>query len=234
MKPDAMIAGSWALVPVKDPGAAKTRLSGVLSGPERTALQRAMLHDVLVALSQARQLAGIAVIGGDHEIAAAARRQGARIIDEPAPGGGLNAAIEAGVEHLCRSGARIVAVIPADLPLADPVEIDRAVTAAIDHRITVLVPDQRRQGTNALIFHTEAMPRFAFGEDSFRKHATASDNATPVLVLPLASLAFDIDLPADLTELAALRQRIAGGHTARLLSCLAPRFCRIETTEEKA
>ena len=62
MSRDLALPVVWALVPVKDPARAKTRLAPVLSADQRAALQRAMLADVLAALGRARTLAGIAVI----------------------------------------------------------------------------------------------------------------------------------------------------------------------------
>jgi 2-phospho-L-lactate guanylyltransferase len=49
--------GIWAVVPVKDIRDAKQRLASVLAPHERAALFRAMLHDVLSALSGAEGLA---------------------------------------------------------------------------------------------------------------------------------------------------------------------------------
>jgi 2-phospho-L-lactate guanylyltransferase len=89
-------AGAWALVPVKAPGDAKMRLSPVLSPDERAALQRAMLSDMLAALSRAASLAGVAVISPDRDVAAVAGRHGAAFIAERPATGDLNGAVAAG------------------------------------------------------------------------------------------------------------------------------------------
>ena len=52
----------WAVVPVKNLQDAKQRLASVLSAGERLELFRAMLEDVLSALSECRGLAGVASI----------------------------------------------------------------------------------------------------------------------------------------------------------------------------
>ena len=52
----------WAVVPVKELGAAKQRLAGALDAALRRALALAMLEDVLEALAGARGLAGIIVV----------------------------------------------------------------------------------------------------------------------------------------------------------------------------
>ena len=73
----------WAVVPIKHLGAAKQRLADALARPDRRRLTLAMADDVLAALSGVPGLAGVAVISGDPEVAALARRYGARHIPEP-------------------------------------------------------------------------------------------------------------------------------------------------------
>ncbi len=77
----------WALVPVKDLAGAKKRLSPVLSSGERQGLYRAMLSDVLRALSSTASLDGIALITKDAEAELMAAEYGASVIAEAENGG---------------------------------------------------------------------------------------------------------------------------------------------------
>lgn len=216
--------GAWVLVPVKALSGAKRRLAPALSTDQRARLQLAMLADVLAAAGEARGIAGIAVVTADPQVAEMARHRGARVIEEGASAG-LNAAVAAGVAALARMGADTVVVVAADLPLAVAEDIALTAARATDAGVTVAVPDRARKGTNALAFPAAAPPRFAFGTDSLLAH-TAGPGA---IALPLASLALDIDTPADLTVLATCDD--AGRHTSAMLPELA-RLLAIHSARE--
>ncbi|MFM7691701.1 MAG: 2-phospho-L-lactate guanylyltransferase, partial [Alphaproteobacteria bacterium] len=74
----------WVILPVKEMAGAKQRLASLLSPAERVALMQVMLRDVLMALSAAQGLAGIAVVTLDPFAQALAEAHGARIITEGA------------------------------------------------------------------------------------------------------------------------------------------------------
>src|SRR5690606_38624625 len=107
---------------------------------------------------------------GDRCSGETARRHGARYFAESPEAGDLNRAVEIGVGRLRELDAQVIAVIPADLPLIDPAELDHAVREAIRLDATVVVPDWHGKGTNALIFPASAPPVFEFGPGSFQRH----------------------------------------------------------------
>ena len=55
-----------SLVPMKDLGDAKQRLSAVLNEAERMGLVYAMLRDVIIALQHAKEVKDIAIIAHDR------------------------------------------------------------------------------------------------------------------------------------------------------------------------
>ena len=207
----------WALVPVKAPIWAKTRLADLLSDSERADLQWAMLQDVLDQLLAARELAGVAIVCPDPRIQALAQTRGVRVIGDEPPRGGLNAALALGTERLRQTGADLVAILPGDVPMLDAADIDRAILCAIHGDATVVVPDTDLEGTNALVFRTERTPQFQFGKNSFSLHSQDVANG-PVKTLRLKSIARDIDWPDDLTALRRLR---GGGAAPQTNSVLA-------------
>ena len=87
----------WAILPVKEMVGAKQRLAPLLSPEERVALMQVMLRDVLVALSAAQGLAGIAVVTMDSWAQALAQKYGARIITEGAQEGHTGSVTAAGL-----------------------------------------------------------------------------------------------------------------------------------------
>src|SRR6185437_3655543 len=87
--------GIWAVVPIKDTTAAKQRLADAAPAKIRQALALAMAEDVLSALAEARDLAGIVVVTVDPTASALAGRYGARVKTEGALDGHTGAVIAA-------------------------------------------------------------------------------------------------------------------------------------------
>lgn len=207
----------WALIPVKAPIWAKTRLADVLSESERAELQWAMLQDVLDQLLAAKELAGVAIVCPDKRLQVLAQARGVRVIGDEPQRGGLNAAVALGTEQLKQAGADLVAILPGDVPMLDAADIDRAILCAIHDDATVVVPDTNLEGTNALVFYTDCAPRFQFGKNSFSRHSQNASNR-PVRTLRLPSILRDIDWPDDLN---ALWRRRADGTAPKTNSVLA-------------
>jgi 2-phospho-L-lactate guanylyltransferase len=197
-------AGTWAVVVARADATAKTRLAPVLGPAERAALARAMLSDVLAACAGAG-LAGTAAV-----VSAADGPPPAPVgvLVVPDPGGGMNAAVRAGVLAAADAGAEAVLVLPGDVPLARPGDL-RAVVAAADglRRALVVVPDHAGTGTNALLLRPPDLVTTAFGAGSAVRHLAAGAAAgAAVRRLPVPSLANDVDTPSDLAALRSLDQ----------------------------
>ena len=105
----------WAVVPVKEMQDAKQRLAGFLAPAERRALVKAMLADVLEALSAVSLLDGVLVVTRDPEAARCAASAGAMVLDEIGEEG-LNAALEQASAYLTAQGTRGIVVVPGDVP----------------------------------------------------------------------------------------------------------------------
>jgi 2-phospho-L-lactate guanylyltransferase len=189
-----------AIVPVKRFPEAKQRLTPGIDEGRRIALVAAMLEDVLSAIAAARTIERTIVVSGDpvaQEIAASAS---AEVVPDPADEGHVEAAL-AGIARAEVEGAECVVLLPGDCPLLDPRELDRLLTGVPDPYVAI-VPDRHGEGTNALVLTTPAAIRPAFGEGSRARHVAAAREAgVPFAVEELASLALDLDTPADLVAL---------------------------------
>jgi 2-phospho-L-lactate guanylyltransferase len=205
-----------AIVPVKRFPGAKQRLTPGIDEERRIALVAAMLEDVLEAIAAARAIERTIVVSGDpvaQEIAASAA---AEVVPDPADEGHVEAAL-AGIARAEVEGAECVVLLPGDCPLLDPRELDRLLTGVPDPYVAI-VPDRHGDGTNALVLTPPTAIRPAFGEGSRARHVGAAREAgVPYAVEELASLALDLDTPADLV---ALTRRIEGSRGA------APRTAR--------
>lgn len=176
------------LVPIKAFGAAKGRLAEVLDVDERAALARRMAARVLAAAAPLP----VVVVTADPEVRAFAAEHGADVAADP--GGGLDAAVTAGVAYAAALGFEEVVVAHADLPFAAGLA---ALTGSTD--ACTLVPDRREDGTNVLVVPTAAGFRFAYGPGSFARHVAEAERlGLAVRAVRDARLGWDVDLPEDL------------------------------------
>lgn len=187
-----------AVVPVKDPGNAKQRLAAVLDQPARTALFRAMLEDVLEALSGATSLAGIMLVTRDTEVVALAERYGAECLIEPA-NRGHTAAVELAARALAGRGAGTLLQVPGDIPGVTAEEIEAVVAAHASAPAVTITPSRDHRGSNAVLCSPPDVFPFRFGDDSFLPHlAAARAIGIEPAVVEHAGLGLDIDTPGDL------------------------------------
>jgi len=189
-----------AVVTIKRFADAKQRLASGMDDKRRAALAAAMMGDVLEAIGEARTVERTVVVTGDpvaQEIAAAAH---AKVVPDPADEGHVEAAL-GGIASATVDGANCVVLLPGDCPLLDPRELNRLLTGVPDPYVAV-VPDRHGTGTNALVLSPPDVIRPAFGDGSRDLHVTAAREAgIPYAVEELASLALDLDTPADLIAL---------------------------------
>lgn len=190
-------------VPVKDLVNAKQRLVGALSPPERMALARAMLHDVLRGLAEAPVDARW-IVTRDAEVTAIARDFGADVVREDA-NRGHTAAVAAAQAEAARAGADVFATIPGDVPCVTAGEIEALVTRATGGGpVAVFAPSHSGHGTNGVALAPPAAMPLTFGEPSFDNHLrTARERRVEAHVLALPGLGLDVDGPGDLALLLA-------------------------------
>jgi 2-phospho-L-lactate guanylyltransferase len=196
-----------AIIPVKRFGAAKQRLLEALDRPQRAAIVKAMLADVLTAIAAAERVERVIVVTGEGRAERLAlhhaRRQSLplEVFRDPDDAGHSEAAT-LGIVRARALGATCVALLPADCPLLDARELDLALERMRPGRVAV-VPDRHGTGTNALLLSPADAIGPAFGEGSCERHADRGRRAgLAVAVEPLPSLALDLDTPADLLALA--------------------------------
>lgn len=203
--------GIWAVVPVKDTAAAKTRLGPALPAHLRPAFFLAMLEDVLAALAGARGLAGRLLVTTDAAAMRLASRYGAACIADGAADGHTGA-VAAAARRLAREGAAGMLTLPGDVPLVTAGEIEQLIAAHRPAPSFTIAPSHDKQGSNAILVSPPDAVKLRFGDDSFFPHLAAAEacGIRPT-VLHLAGLALDIDNPADLLHFVRLGSRTRAG-----------------------
>jgi 2-phospho-L-lactate guanylyltransferase len=196
-----------AILPVKRFTRAKQRLGASVADPLREDLARAMVGDVLVALSQTTSIERMIVVTGEDSVAAASRYLGALVVQDTAEES-QSAAVALGIERALAEGFERVLCVPGDCPALNPAELDSLLGGGALG--VTIVPDRHGTGTNGLLLKPpDAIPP-SFGPDSCERHlalARAAEATCRIERPP--SLLLDIDTGADL---AALRERLSSAH----------------------
>jgi 2-phospho-L-lactate guanylyltransferase len=220
----------WAIIPAKDPSAAKSRLATRLSPNLRRALSLRLLERTVRVVDATPEVHRWMVVSNAPEPLALARRLGGLAIHElrpdAAPDGAvatteamartghqlerrLNAALQQATAVAERSGATALLILHADLLLLTSEALSAFVGdgAAVQggERGVTIAPDRHSQGTNALLLRPPGVIQFAFGRHSYTRHlALASEAGAATTVHNDPQFAIDLDTPEDLDLLYTL------------------------------
>lgn len=195
--------GAWALVPFKAAGA-KRRLTALLSEDERQDLSRAMLRDVLTALSACPAIDGVLLVSRDADAAALAGEFGARVFaDSAADLSGAVTQASAFAARRLRAGTTLF--VPGDVPLIRPADVAAVLRG---HQRATLVPDRNDVGTNAAASSPPNAFEYLFDGKSFKPHLAAAERAgITARVVRRRAFGLDVDTAAELAAVAAARHR---------------------------
>ena len=191
-----------AVIPMKNLVVAKQRLSGILSAVERRQLSLEMLLDVITTLKRVDGLDTVAVISRDPHIMDLARTRNVRVLHDTESC--VNTALAVTARVLSAERCETMLIVPGDVPLTTPAEIEKILETRDTGFPVTLVPDRRRIGTNALSCSPPTAITPCFGQHSLMRHQKAAKEAgLPSTVLELSELALDIDIPEDVLALKA-------------------------------
>jgi 2-phospho-L-lactate guanylyltransferase len=197
-------AGIWAVIPVKETLGAKQRLSAGVPAHLRQELALTMLEDVLAAVSQAQDLAGIAIVTLDAKASRLAQAYGARILTGGARAGHTGA-VAAAARELAAEGAGGMMQLPGDIPLATPGEFSHVLSMHRAAPSFTIVPSHDDFGSNTVVVSPPAAVPLTFGDDSFFPHLrTAKLYGIEPTVVRLPGIGRDIDKPEDLSVFARM------------------------------
>ena len=181
-----------AVIPIRAFALGKARLAASLDGAERAALGRRWAEQVVHAAGAVP----IVVVSSDPDVRVWATDLGLDLLDDP---GSLDGAARAGRDQLRDRGCGRVVVAHADLPRAHDLA---RLTRDGSQPVVALVPCHRDDGTPVLSVPAAVDFRFAYGPDSFRRHAAEARRlGLGLRVVRDPDLAFDVDVPDDLVAL---------------------------------
>jgi 2-phospho-L-lactate/phosphoenolpyruvate guanylyltransferase len=192
---------TWAVVPLKSPALAKSRLSRVLDPQARQQLFFAMARHVIATARSAAQVTRLLVVTASDAVANFARVMGCEVATQDSDSGTADA-FEVGIRHARDHGPARLLLLPGDLPFLTRDAIQALLSAVTLPNAVAIAPDATEIGTNALVLGAAATLPMCFGHDSFRRHMhAASALGLPVSVLRRCEFAFDLDEEAHLRRL---------------------------------
>jgi len=191
----------WAIVPVKPLRRGKSRLSGILSEDERTALNKSMLVNTIKTLKGVPEIDVILVVSRDPSALSLAREYDARtVLEDGNPE--LNTALRRASMVAQTYQAHEILVLPADLPLVTTDDVREFIAHSGNPPEVIIAPDRRKDGTNALYINPANLIDFRYGEGSFNIHLEQAKKANArIEIIEHKSFALDLDLPEDLVYL---------------------------------
>jgi 2-phospho-L-lactate guanylyltransferase len=186
-----------ALIPMKDPSFSKQRLSELLSPEERCHLALAMFRDVLGAVKGAHKIGRVIILGSGEPVGDITRSYGCEFLPDPDARGETEAV--AWATHVLSGSIDGLLVIPADVPLIRPEDVDTLVTESRAVPGVTLCPSRDRLGTNGVLRRPADVMPLSFGSNSFYPHRDIAQRlGITCTVVDLPRLGLDIDRPEDL------------------------------------
>jgi 2-phospho-L-lactate/phosphoenolpyruvate guanylyltransferase len=190
----------WAIVPVKPLLVGKSRLGSVLSGEERARLNRMLLERTLGVLKDTRAVTGTLVVSRDPEVLAIAREFEARtVLEHGQTQSDLNMALTRATAVAKAFDISGILILPADLPLLAPEDLQAILAEATKSPIVAIAPDRHDDGTNAMLICPSGLIKFDYGPNSFNRHCMhALESGARLEIIRRINLGLDLDYPDDL------------------------------------
>ena len=114
--------------------------------------------------------------------------------------GGLNQAVSQAIDWCCKRGASSVLVLPIDIPLVVPVDLQRML-ALSEKASMVISPSRSGKGTNVLLLTPPNVASTFYGPQSFKRHLEeAPKRGISFSCYRSKRVALDIDTVEDLIE----------------------------------
>lgn len=195
---------TWALVPIKSFDRAKSRLSEVLSPPDRERFARNLFEHVLRVLIESPAVDHVAVVSDSEDARNVARNIGALALEDIPEAASLATVVDDALAQLEQRGATAALVCMSDLPELKSEDIASVVRALTESDV-VLVPDRLGQGTNVIAAAPPTVLPSCLGHaDSLDRHlARARGLGLTVSVQLSSGIGFDVDHPSDLERFRA-------------------------------
>lgn len=198
----------FAIVPVKNFESGKSRLASLLTVEERVKLSELFLDYTLNTLTNTSAISNVVVVSSDKRAEGIAKIHNVKFLQEK-KNQGVNAAVALADVYISEYAVDATIVIPQDLPLLLPEDIERICTSAQEHeKCLVICPSLRFDGSNALLRRPPLLISTNYDNDSYNVHikkAKASDAI--IKIIKTKRIMTDIDTVEDVINLIKINSR---------------------------
>jgi 2-phospho-L-lactate guanylyltransferase len=191
-----------AIVPVKNFERGKSRLASLLTVKERIKLSELFLDNTLNMLTKTPVISQSVIISSDKRAEEIVKKYDAIFLGEKKDKG-VNAAVALADTHISEYAVDASIVIPQDLPLLLPEDIECICTAAEkNERCLVICPSLRFDGSNALLRRPPLLLKTNYDNDSYNIHIKNAEASNAcVKSIHIKRIMIDIDTIEDIIKL---------------------------------
>lgn len=189
-----------AIIPIREFSNTKLRLRYVLSRDQRSELSIALISRVVSTLELSKIKSVIVVASNRDEAYSNIGELSpkVRVIKESARHGGVNSAMNDGIQLAQNEGASTFVLLPSDLPIINHSKIDEAVELLKDFDL-IINPAEKKDGTNLLAYASEIKFSLHYDDDSYSKHLNqALKEGLSFRSLDWSEFSVDLDTEEDL------------------------------------
>jgi 2-phospho-L-lactate guanylyltransferase len=190
-----------ALVPVKQFELSKTRLE--LTKNQKIVLTELMLKFTIINLKKCKSISAIVTISEDERVEKISKIYETKFIFSKEKG--VNFAIDAGDNYCKEKMVKSNIIVPIDLILLNPYEIELLLFVARKHqRCSIIVPSMRMDGTNILLRQPFNMFETSYDNNSYFNHIQSSKKANAqTIIIKSVNLSEDLDTMDDYNRIIA-------------------------------
>jgi 2-phospho-L-lactate/phosphoenolpyruvate guanylyltransferase len=192
----------FAIVPVKRFENGKSRLAKVLSSAERIKLCELLLYDTLNTLKKTSMISEVILVSSDVRAEKIAKGYDVKFLKENTDSG-VNAAVAFADDYCSDARATATIVIPQDLPLLLPEDIDSICESAREYeKCLVICPSHRYDGSNALLRKPSMLLQPHYDNNSYQMHLKlAREIGANIRVVLSERIMIDLDTVEDIQKL---------------------------------
>lgn len=194
----------FAIIPVKKFECSKSRMAAFLSVEERVKLSQLLLDQTIKTLKNTTTLSEIIVVSIDKRAQIAAEMQNISFLEESVEKG-VNAAVSIADRYCTNYGADATIVVPQDLPLLLPKDVDMMYNITIEHEKCLLIcPSLAYDGSNLLVRKPPlllAKTHYDNGNSYFSHMTSAMESGAYVRVIFSERAMKDLDTIEDAMSL---------------------------------
>ncbi|NVM54189.1 MAG: 2-phospho-L-lactate guanylyltransferase [Candidatus Helarchaeota archaeon] len=211
----------YTIIPIKSLANGKRRLESFLPPSERRKLILALLKDVLASTTTSKLSDKTLLVTPDSEIIKITQNWNFPKLEylfEPIAQG-TNQAVQFALDWCQNKPISSILIIPADIPLITSNDIDELLQLGKSEFSIILIPSQRKDGTNAFYQSPPNLVQVWYGANSFQKNLTLiSQRQIPYKILENPAFALDIDIKEDLEKLQQLEEKSATSQFMKTLN----------------